>query len=89
MVAGRAASVVAAALVGIMAYDADGDRRCRRCPHGVAMVDVMMTMASERGGEMTARQQQGDYKATTGCEGNWLWRRRWQGQQGIRQEHNK
>ena len=71
--AGRAASVVTAAPVGIMAYDADGDRRRRRCPRGVVMADMMMTMASERGGEVTARRRRGDYKATTrqqGCEGN-------------------
>ncbi len=36
------------------------------------MADVMMTMAGKRGGEVTARQRRGDYKATTrqkGCEG--------------------
>ena len=62
--AGRAASVVAAAPVGITAYDADGDRRRRRCPRGAAMGDVMMTMAGKRGGEVTARQQRGDGEAT-------------------------
>ena len=55
MAVGRAASVVAAAPVGITAYDFDGDCRRRRCPRGAAMVDVMMTMAGERGGEVTAR----------------------------------
>ena len=125
--AGRAASVVAAAPVGITAYDADGDCPRHCCPRGAAMVDVMMTMAGERGGEVTARQQRsggkatarrrrgddkatarrrrgdgeatarrrqsdGDYKATTrqqGCEGNRLWRHRWQGQRGNQQEQNK
>jgi hypothetical protein len=66
--------VVVAALVGITNYDADGD------PCGAATADVMMTMAGERGGEVTARRRRGDgdYKATTrqqGCEGNRLWRR--------------
>ena len=51
------APVVAAAPVGITTYDADGDRRCRRCPRGAAMADVMMTMAGERGGEAMARQR--------------------------------
>ncbi len=56
--------VVAAAPVGITTYDANGDRRRRRCPRGVATdVDVMMTMAGERGGrgdgEATARRQGG------------------------------
>ena len=60
MAAGRAASVVAAPPVGITAYDADGDRRRRRCPRGAAIVDVMMTMAGERGGEVTARRRRGD-----------------------------
>jgi hypothetical protein len=63
-VAGRAASVVAAAPVGITAYDADGDRRHRRCPRGAAMVDVMMMMAGERGGEVTARRRRGDGEVT-------------------------
>ena len=65
MAVGRAASVVAAAPVGITAYDADGDCRRRRCPRGAAMVDVMMTMAgeSERGGEVTARRRRGDGEA--------------------------
>jgi hypothetical protein len=48
-----------------MTYDADGDHRRRCCPRGVATVDVMMTMAGERGGEATARRWQGDGKATT------------------------
>jgi hypothetical protein len=91
---GRAALVVTAAPVGITAYDADRDHRRRRCPRGAAMVDVMMTMAGKRGGEVTAKRRRGDgnYKATTrqqGCEGNRLWHRRWQGQRGNRQEHNK
>ena len=47
--------MVAAALVGITTYDADGDRRRRRCPCGAATDDVMMTMAGEKGGEATAR----------------------------------
>jgi hypothetical protein len=64
MAAGRAASVVAAAPVGITAYDADGDCRRRRCPRGAAMVDVMMTMAGERWGEVTVRQRRGDVEAT-------------------------
>jgi hypothetical protein len=51
------APVVAAAPVGITTYDADGDRRCRRCPRGAATADVMMTMAGERGGEAMARQR--------------------------------
>jgi hypothetical protein len=69
-------------------YDADGDHHRRRCPRGAVTADVMMTMAGERGGEAPARRQQGDgdgNKATTrqqGCEGNWLWRRRWQGTRG-------
>ena len=46
------------------AYDADGDRRRRRCPRGAATdVDVMMTMAGERGGEATARRRRGDGEA--------------------------
>ncbi len=57
--------MVAAALVGITTYDADGDRRRRRCPCGAATADVMMTMAGERGGEVTARRRRGDGKATT------------------------
>jgi hypothetical protein len=61
--------VVAAAPVGITTYDADGDRRRRRCPRGAATdVDVMMTMAGERGGrgdgEATARRRRGDGEAT-------------------------
>jgi hypothetical protein len=59
--AGRTALVVAAAPVGIMTYDADGDRRRRRCPRGVATVDVMMTMAGKRG----AKRWRGDGEATT------------------------
>ena len=55
MAAGRTALVVAAALVGITTYDADGDRRCRRCPRGSATADVMMMMSGKRGGEAMAR----------------------------------
>ena len=58
-------SVVAAAPVGIMTYDADGDNRCRCCPRGTATADVMMTMAGKRGGEAMERRRQGDGKATT------------------------
>ena len=58
--AGRTASVVAAALVGITTYDADGNRRRRRCPCGVVTADVMMTMVGKRGGEATARRRRGD-----------------------------
>jgi hypothetical protein len=66
MAVGRTALVVAAAPVGITTYNADGDRRCRRCPCGVATdVDVMMTMAGERGGKATARQRRGDGEAST------------------------
>jgi hypothetical protein len=62
---GGSGSVVAAAPVGITTYDADGDRRCRRCPRGAATdVDVMMMMAGERGGEATARRRRGDGEAT-------------------------
>ena len=59
--------MVAAAPVGIMTYDADGDHRRRRCPRGAATaeVDVMMTMAGERGGEATARRRRGDGEAST------------------------
>jgi hypothetical protein len=65
MAAGRTASVVAAAPVGITTYDADGDRRRRRCPRGAATdVDVMMTMAGKRGGEAMARRWRGDGEAT-------------------------
>jgi len=39
MAAGRTASVVAAAPVGITIYDASGDRRRRRCPRGAATAD--------------------------------------------------
>ncbi len=90
--------MVAAAPVGITTCDADGEFRRRRCPRGAATaeVDVMMTMAGERGGrgngEAAMRQRRGEYKATTrqqGCEGNRLWRRRWQGQRGNQQEDNK
>jgi hypothetical protein len=57
--------VVAAAPVGIMTNDADGDRRRRRCPRGAATdVDVMMTMAGKRGGKATARRVQGNDNAT-------------------------
>jgi hypothetical protein len=68
--AGRTALVVAAAPVGITNYDADGDRRRRRCPRGAATdVDVMMTMAGEGGGrgdgEATVRRRRGDGEAST------------------------
>jgi hypothetical protein len=44
-----------------MTYNADGDRRRRRCgPRGALMADVMMTMVGERGGKAKARQRQGD-----------------------------
>jgi hypothetical protein len=63
------------------------------CPRGMATdVGVMMTIAGKRGGEATARQRRGEYKATTrqkGFEGNRLWRRRWQGQRGNQQVDNK
>ncbi len=62
MAAGRTASVVAAAPVGITTYDVDC--RHRRCPRGAATADVMMTMVSERGGEASARQWLGNCKAT-------------------------
>ncbi len=89
MAAGRTALVVAAEPIGITTYDADGDHRRRRCPRGAATADVMMTMACEKRGKAT-----GDYKATTrqwrgNKEGNQLWRCRWQGQGGNRQEDNK
>ena len=95
MGAGRTALVVAAAPVGIMTYDADGDHRHRRCPCGAATAGVMMTMAGKRGGEVKARRRRGgsnNNKATTGkqgCEGNRLWHRRWQGQRGNRRADNK
>ena len=58
--------VVAAAPVGITTYDADGDRRRRRCPRGAATdVDVMMTMAGEMGGKAMMRQWRGNGKAST------------------------
>ena len=44
--------------------DDDGDRPRRHCPRGVAMADVMMTMAGKRGGKATARQWRGNGKAT-------------------------
>ena len=59
--AGRTASVVAAALVGITTYDADGDCRRRRCPRGAATADVMMMMAGDRG----ARRRQGNDEVTS------------------------
>ena len=62
--AGRAALVVAAALVGIRIYNANGDRHRHRCPCGVVTADVMLTMAGERGGEVTARRRRGDGEAT-------------------------
>ena len=77
--AGRTASVVAAAPVWIMIYDADGNRCRHRCPRWAATADVMMTMAGKRGGEATARRWRVDYKTTTrqqGYEGNQLWRHR-------------
>ena len=52
----------AAAPVGIKTYDADGNCRRRRCPCGLAMADVMTTMAGKREGEATARRRRGDYK---------------------------
>ena len=58
--AGRTASVVAAAPVGITTYDANGDRRRHRCPRGAATADVMMTMAGDRG----ARRRQGNNEVT-------------------------
>ena len=79
---------------GITTYDADGDHRRRHCPRGAATADVMMTMAGKRGGEAIARQRRGDGDGNNatmkqqGCEGNRLWRRRWQGQQGNRQEES-
>jgi len=55
--------------------------------------DGEATARRRRGdGEATARRWRGDYKTMTrqqGCEGNRLWRRRWQGQQGNRQADNK
>ena len=54
--AGRTASIVAAAPVGITTYDANGDRRRRCCPREAATADVMMTMAGKRGGEAMARR---------------------------------
>ena len=56
--------VVAAALVGITTYDADGNCRCCRCPRGAATADVMMMMAGERGGKATARRRGGNGEAT-------------------------
>jgi len=76
------ALVVAAAPIGITTNDANGDHRRRRCPRGAATADVKMTMAGERGGEAMARRWQCNYKATArqqGCEGNRLWRHKWQG----------
>jgi len=63
--AGRRALVVAAAPVGIMTYDADGDRRRRCCPRAASTSDVLMTMAGERGGEATARRRRGNGEVTT------------------------
>ena len=66
MAVGRTASVMTAVPVGITTYDADGNRRRRRCPRGAATadVDVMMTMVGEMGGKATVRQRQGNGKAT-------------------------
>ena len=60
----RGRLVVAAARIGIMTYDTNGDHRCRRCPHGAATADVMITMTGKTGGEATARQQRGNGEAT-------------------------
>ena len=60
MVAGRTMLVVAAAPIGIMTYDADGDHHHRRCHCGVVTADVMMTMAGKMGDEMTVRRRRGD-----------------------------
>ena len=58
-------SVVAAAPIGITTtYDANGDHRRRRYPHGAVMSDVMMTMVGKKGGEVTGRRQQGNGEAT-------------------------
>jgi len=69
--AGRMASVVSAASIGITTYNADGDHRRHCCPCGAATSNVMMTMAGKRGSrrrrggsEMTARQLQGNDEAT-------------------------
>ena len=52
MAAGRTVSVVAAALVEITTYNADGDRRRHRCPRGEATANVMMTMEGKWGAAM-------------------------------------
>ena len=62
--------VVAAAPVGVTTYNADGDRRRRRCPRWTVTADVMMTMAGERGGETTARRCRGNGEATRQQRGN-------------------
>jgi hypothetical protein len=62
--AGRTALVVAAEPIGITTYDAGGDHRHHRCPCGVAMADVMMIMAGEKGGEAMVRRRRGDGEAT-------------------------
>ena len=59
MATGRTVLVVAAAPIEITTYDAGGDYHHRRCPHGVATADVMMTMA----GKKRARRWRGDSKA--------------------------
>jgi len=52
-------------------YDANGDRRRHCCPHGVAMADVMMTMAGERGGQAMVRRGDGEATARRRrCDGD-------------------
>jgi hypothetical protein len=46
---GSTASVVAVAPIGITTYDANGDRRRRRCPCGVATADVDVMMRVKGG----------------------------------------
>jgi hypothetical protein len=61
-------SVVAEALVGITADDADGDRCRRCCPRGAVMADVMRGARSRRrrgDGKATARRRRGDGEVTT------------------------
>ena len=60
----RILSVVAAALMGIITHDANGNCRCQPCPCQAAMAVTTMTMAGKRGGEMTVRQLQGNNEAT-------------------------
>jgi hypothetical protein len=52
MAAGRMASVVAAAPVGITTYNANGDRRRCCCLRGEATTDVMMMMVGKWGAAM-------------------------------------